>query len=312
MSFTRLPLILRLIFCTLAIVCSTSYAKSYAVEPDIIIVGENVKDGKPIALSSKDGVDWTPLILPEANELLSVARSDNELVILTDKGTLRSHDEVTWESYPLTRINNLSNIFWSNQSFFILSSKLLTEINSGADGKKFNFRYKSSGHLSQIIWGKDKYIAVGANEDEPYESNPLMSPDGINFTPIEQTLPSLQGVVWGDNQFVAVGQKEYDLSAIETSRDGIHWHEQWEGSGTLSSVAWGDNKFVAVGYDRMAVSSDGVNWKSIPNQSNVALVIWTHNKFVAIGYEGTILTSRDGENWTNQFTNYDLILRGIA
>ncbi len=153
---------------------------------------------------------------------------------------------------------------------------------------------------------------MGYNEKNRYEDNPIISYDGIEWNPVKQTIPSLQSLVWDNNKFVAVGQKKYGLSVVETSADGIHWNEEWEGPGTLTSIAWNGNKYVAIGYDLVITSNDGKNWKSSPYESGVATVIWTHNQFVAIGYLGTVLTSIDGEQWTEQKTGYDLILTGIA
>ncbi|MDT7910160.1 MAG: hypothetical protein RQ912_09555, partial [Thermus sp.] len=71
----------------------------------------------------------------------------------------------------------------------------------------------------------------------------------------------------------------------------------------LNGVTYGNGLFVAVGSrGTILTSRDGVNWTEQTSGTGNRLngVTYGNGLFVAVGRHGTILTSRDGVNWTEQ------------
>jgi len=156
--------------------------------------------------------------------------------------------------------------------------------------------------LYNIIYGANKYMAVGAN------GAIVSSVDGYSWTKQKSgTSNLLNDIVWNGSQFVAVGgsTKFPNVGEIMTSPDGITWTKQNTGSSQiLRSIVWDGNQFVAVGKGGNAlVSSDGISWSS---QLITKVLIelydlnWNGSVFVAVGYYGKIVTSLDGVTWSLQ------------
>jgi hypothetical protein len=152
------------------------------------------------------------------------------------------------------------------------------------------------GHISQIAYGNDTYVAVGDVRDhgEDSYSNPRAavwtSSDALTWTRLPDDEEVFDGpwhqemsdVVFGDSGFVSVGSTEGDdgqssVGALWHSPDGIAWTritddgdlfgeqvaEEWHG---LWRVAFGDGKYVAVGSrGRILISDDGLSWSQTPS-----------------------------------------------
>jgi hypothetical protein len=162
--------------------------------------------------------------------------------------------------------------------------------------------------IKNIVWGKDKFVAVGDYGKMAY------SPDGINWSAVKNSpfdSSNIGDIAWGEDKFVAVGK----YGKMAYSPDGINWsavkNSPFDNS-YIRSIVWGNNKFVASGDNgKMAYSSDGITWtaaKDSPfdNNSYIQTIVWGKDKFVAGVYirseegggYGKIMYSSDGINWT--------------
>jgi len=129
--------------------------------------------------------------------------------------------------------------------------------------------------------------------------NPLPTPD------------ELRGVAFGNDVFVAVGT----AGTILTSTDSATWHPQGSTRYSLSAVAFGNGLFVAVGSDAagsiLVTSTNGVHWTehSPGTDNSFSKVIFDDDSFWVVSDLGTILTSRDGLQWTTaSFADMDLVI----
>lgn len=119
---------------------------------------------------------------------------------------------------------------------------------------------------------------------------------------------NLKGIAYdGNGLFAAVGED----GRIKTSQGGIKWVGRESGTvESLNSITYGNGKFIAVGEGVIVNSSDGINWTT---KSSLALnsVVWHTDKFYAVGKFGTVLSSADGESWSNVDIKSDESLNDI-
>ena len=135
----------------------------------------------------------------------------------------------------------------------------------------------------------------------------LTSPNGTTWTPrTSGTSARMRAAVASGNLLVAVGE----TGAIITSADGITWTPQTSGvSETLRGVAASPTRYVTVGGQTASLirfSDDGVSWAAattVPALGALRAVTWGNGQFVAVGASGAVLTSPNGQVWTQQNAN---------
>ncbi|MBU6401669.1 MAG: hypothetical protein KGS61_15235, partial [Verrucomicrobia bacterium] len=122
----------------------------------------------------------------------------------------------------------------------------------------------------------------------------------------------IEGMAYGNGRLVAVGSQDGAGPEIWTSTNSgssgtfTLLPSYATRSGGLNRVAFGGGTFVAVGgtfpLNEPIVYGDGLTWQGpsgygAPDLSDVA---YGNNQFVVVGGGGTIYTSLDGTNWTQQ------------
>lgn len=165
--------------------------------------------------------------------------------------------------------------------------------------------------LQDITYGGGLLVAVGDGSGVYRTSS-----DGVTWG--GGTVGSnirLKGVVYDGSQFVAAGY-QYDfgipawVGATFSSPNGSSWTRRHFLGEELRDVAYGGGTFVAVG-DAGTVwsSADGLSWS--PESSGTAIdlegVSYGAGGFVAVGSDSgggpvVVLSSADGENWTDRST----------
>lgn len=179
----------------------------------------------------------------------------------------------------------------------------------------------SNGNIFGICRGKDKFVAVGNNND--CTINITYSYDGVEWIESDKGGIFNSGgsdVCWGVDKFVAVGDCDSNRNTISYSYDGILWNPINTNPfkyGYGCVVCWGHDKFVAIGTDYtdclVAYSMDGISWISVElldlfKESDIKQICWGNGTFVAVGgykYESLIAYSRDGINWSLSKTIFE-------
>jgi hypothetical protein len=140
--------------------------------------------------------------------------------------------------------------------------------------------------------------AMGSPSLGPWSVATTPSPSG-NWTAVD----------FADGQFVAVGHGSY----VAVSSNGSTWTEDPVPTGAWQTETFGGGQFLALSSASAAnqemISTNGVNWSAQPGPSGP----WTgltygEGRFVAVSSNGQIVTSSDGDNWTEAWhhQNYDL------
>ncbi len=208
----------------------------------------------------------------------------------------------TWTRRTSGTTESLYGVTYGNGMFVVVgrAGTILTSPN----GVSWTRQTSGTGYALQgVTYGNGTFVAVGQG------GTILTSPDGVNWTQrTSGTTESLYGVTYSNGTFVAVG----GYGTILTSPDGVAWTGRFSGTRNwIYNVTYGNGKFVAVeGGDAFIISLDnGFTWTRRtagiappPGYSYVGLggVTYGNGKFVAVGNRATILTSPDGETWTQQ------------
>ncbi|MCL1946216.1 MAG: hypothetical protein FWF51_03560 [Chitinivibrionia bacterium] len=187
------------------------------------------------------------------------------------------------------------------------------------------------GYISDIVWGNDKFIAIGFTGDHRKRIMAYSS-DGIRWTemdyPFANDIP-ISDIVWGNDKFVAVigNSGNNDDKSMAYSPDGITWTKMNHPLGKIddSKIVFENNMFIIYGYafrrdlepnesegyrttDKMAYSPDGINWTEMNHPfgefGNISKLVCGNGKFIIEGLIGGYETfyecviSPDGINWT--------------
>ena len=181
--------------------------------------------------------------------------------------------------------------------------------------------------LDAVTYGKGMFVAVG--------DSIMVSTNGSDWTKIASpTRQTLHSVTVGAGKFVAVGggyfrrQAGPGFSAIVVSEDGFHWttvlerklealvpDEQGLRDFWLRDVVYANNQFIAVGAGNGKVvmtSPDGENWTEITTEVLRACngITFGDGKFVLVG--NGVMTSDDGVHWTKQSLDSTVELFEVA
>ena len=143
--------------------------------------------------------------------------------------------------------------------------------------------------LCAVAYGNGIFVALGR------DGAMVSSHDGITWTAGSFGKSAvILTIIYANNMFVAVGDGVY------TSPDGITWKKRWSKRfARLTAVAFGNNTFVAVGSSSLT-SPDGIEWTE-GKGSGAYSVAYGNGIFVGTGGY-SIMTSPDGNTWTNQQT----------
>ena len=266
-------------------------------------------------LLSPDGADWS--VEPEVSwaTLNDVAWNGTYFVAVGVGGTiLTSPDALTWTEQISNFPGSLSRIKWLNSQFVAVggtSGVILTS----PDGEVWTSRSCAiSREIEDLAWVGNKYVVIAGG------GNICTSSDGATWVAETTTVSTTYSALTSDgSQFVLVGQN----GQVHTSPDGSIWTRKYPTpsgfSKNLLAILWNGSQYVTGGYAGTILSGfDMTNW-TLQSPDNATLltlydVVSGGTQFVAVGgelYDGIIVTSPDGEVWTESYT-VSARLEGIA
>lgn len=285
-------------------------------------------------IQSKDGISWEEIAIPNTSP--AIAFGKGKFVTFKNRIALYSEDGINWIEggtvpsdvqtlYFPNRMVFTNERFISFRTYFSSMPLIYSE-----DGINWIYTgYKPPHYVFDIVFGDNKYVAVGSSSNRPYIS---YSTDGISWT--NKSLYSVSGnrlleirsVAYGNGKFVAVASRGdgYNGGGIFYSEDGINWtyiaQIDNEYFYQLYSITFANGKFVVGGNYYTYFSEDGVNWTRNSDQlySNMSAsaIAYGNNKFVTTGKYNP-LYSGDGINWTlgsipSTLTNNSIVYTELA
>jgi len=285
------------------------------------------------AVSSTDGIYWTPHEIPSISVFNSIAWTGDKLVVAgaawnpdaerIEGAIFTSTDGSSWSSPQLTGTPWLWDITWTGSQLVAVGGDIFSTegfrlggiILTSPDGENWTKQVSGTGvDLLGVDYdsGSGLIIAVGGSTNLFIPGNPntgvvLSSPDGVNWTSRESTQDQIyRSPASSGSETVAVGY----AGIIKSSTDLEQWSKHT--NGTLNSifdmVSMGD-QVVTVGENgEVLTSQNGLSWASHSTgiTTNLFSVTWTGSFLVAVGGElratqnGVIATSTDAISWTDQ------------
>jgi hypothetical protein len=167
--------------------------------------------------------------------------------------------------------------------------------------------YPTGNELSSITYGNGMFVAAGddgtilTSADE--ETWDIQNSGTSNY---------LAGAAWLGGKFWCVGN-----SVILNSADGVNWSNPNTGSSfTGRNIGYNGSRYVITSSSSVRYSDDdGATWNLInlgaifgwsdPAYRMMYDIVWDGSQFVVIGDYGTVVTSPNGIDWTEQTSPTD-------
>jgi subtilisin family serine protease len=256
---------------------------------------------------SIDGKTWEQVPIPSfANPIYAMASGNGALVIQFDNGgIMTTRDGVNWTHFQ----PNFTS-YWVREPVRFSSGMFIAayqtegtvtgSVMSSTDGLIWE-----SGSVSQ-----EGYLAWSANSPDGvmigavgYLSGVNRSVDnGFNWTPVSQLSTAQQSNSHGlfaDGRFVVV--LTGSPGRVFRSTDALTWQESEMLAGINSSPVIGhigNLYFLGRSPNFSQVSTDAITWRNMSRSLNHRKVAHARGLFVAEATNGGIVTSRDGETWS--------------
>ena len=269
-------------------------------------------------------VNWSIRNSTDNNNLSEVGFVNNRFMALKYQDIITSTTGVTWNdpnAVDLPPGAYLNGIVYNGSQYVIVgnSGSPAPYYATSADGVNWSntslWSVAGGVILSEACYADNIIVAVGSN-------GTIITNDGSGWVKqISGTDALLKDVIYVQelDTFIAVGGA-YN-AVILTSSDGITWSKLEIAGLSLNSVVYGQGKFVAFGdyqgNDVFITSGDGVAWSSpaaadAKTPSEIFSAVYAEGYFVGVGQGGIIITSPDGNTWTQRVSNAVWTLKDVA
>jgi photosystem II stability/assembly factor-like uncharacterized protein len=273
------------------------------------------------------GSCWTVRESGTEDFLYGVDRSDSCFVAVGFSGTvLASADGIAWDPVASGVEKTLLDILWTGDQFIAVGNHaVLSSPDCLSWTERRNIATTDPYELEGVAYSGSILVAVDSRGGQVFTSTDRgeswtrsVGPEGGR---------EFWEITWSGSRFVAVGGVSHSEPAsittmVATSADGLEWSYYDLGiEGELFDVAWTGSQLVAVGGETMPVagatvvtSPDGETWtERSTGIINPLLAVWSADEvIIAVGYEGAILTSKDGIKWIERQSGTTSTLYGIT
>lgn len=269
-----------------------------------VAVGE-----KGAICTSSDGISWQLQTSSTDKTLNGITYGNNLFVAVGGTGTiLTSSDGHHWVSQAPLSSETLNGAAFGNGIYTAVGNNgtILTSSNGLSWGQQPS---GTTNRLSSVTFGTPGFVAVG-------QGGTLLKGEGngTGWLPKSSgTSENLEGVTYGNDQYLAVF-----ADGITTSSQGETWGAQATTFGSTNGVAFGNGIFLVftsgcLQGDIRFSTNNGTTWNSALARLYYFLSgTWANNRFVVVGNNGNILTSPNGQTWTEQVTGVTTALYGVT
>jgi hypothetical protein len=281
-------------------------------------------DGRPLILTSPDGVSWTRQDVQVDGQMTCVAFGAGRFVAgTTSMRMVMSIDGHDWfEGAHASGYHQLEcqALAWVQDRFLATIGSLTTFAHgylTSSDGLGWTFEPfvlndgPIEGRVISLATGSAGVVGVTVSWPFSLRTHLLRSVDGREWYLSERRVPEFDPpITFAGGRFFLretptnQDHRDYPETVYLVSRDACHWESvtasQTEAFGL---PAYGAGHWVASGPSgSFLVSSDAVEWQVVKTESRDALwrTAFVDGRFVATGDGGVLLTSPDALTWDRQ------------
>jgi hypothetical protein len=228
-----------------------------------------------------------------------------------------SDDGVNWALYApgASYFRDAYDVTFGNNTFVAVGWSFSTpNIYASSSGTMWSQISTAVANVLRVTYGGGRFVAVsdgqllsGGSFGGTTVSNIYSSPDGYTWTAQNSGVPTNNisvpnDVAYGNNIFAAVAGKYVHLSA-----NGSYWIRR---TNTISGnrISFCNDRFIiSAGAGSNLVSSDGLNWSLLTNNTGWAFgrVVYGDGNYVTYSYlSSKIFTSIDATNWIERPTQF--------
>ena len=261
--------------------------------------------GPPTFFTSENGEMWQQVPVEREYAPESIAASGGRFVAVgSEHDALVSDDGHTWTVVPYQSSRELRVIVDGGDRFLATGNDV---VGMSLDGYVWSIEDRpTKSRVYGLAWFGNGYLAVGE------DGFMMSSPDGSVWAQLSGKAFDISGS-WEINELATNGSTIVGVgegSLIITGKHGTEWVRRYApvSWGELNAVIWAGSAFWAVGGPGIFRSNDGVHWAEMGHgPSNVRLndIVWNGSLYVAVGrdpvpvgYRKSVMTSRDGREWT--------------
>jgi len=274
--------------------------------------------GDFVYFTSVDGEEWQQFAFEGDFWPYSIAALGSRFVVLgRDNSAMVSDDGMTWTEVSYESPKELEGIVAGGDRFLATGRGV---VGTSFDGFVWSIEEHPAARGYRIAWLGDGYLAVGR------DGFMMSSPEGSVWNQLSEKSFDLGGsreineLATNGSTIVGVGEG----SVIITGKHGTEWVRRsspvsW---GELNSVIWAGSAFWAVGSPGIFRSNDGVHWwveMSLDPDVTLYDIVWSGSLYVAVGRDPTpigfrksVVTSRDGHEWTYHEILFPVPLHAVA
>ena len=294
--------------------------------------------GSGTILTSPDGSAWTARSSGSDQTLRDIAWSGSRFVAVGDLGTiLASPDGASWARSPFDTRDMLSSVAWNGSEFVVSSAGFLTSFGPSRRGRHElderlpgTRRPDAAPRLDGVRVSRRGRVRERLLEPRWPALDKRPRPDGLRpagsrfgwkdrrgcrcqgddphdrrTAPPGPTEPSATAIPWGTWRGTGRNTSRWAASERSSRVPTRPRGRARRASSTAGSWEWprtGGNGSRSASRTRSFRAADGVAWaRRTPVKSAVLHdVLWDGARFVAVGGDGAVLTSADGETWTEQ------------
>jgi len=244
-------------------------------------------------LTSSDGSEWIPGVLPTKSPLSSLFYRNGEFVAYGMGTAFTSADGRSWMAHDTGLTDFISAVTYGN-NIYVAAVRYPKSLATSPDGIIWTLQHDAFIQQYRVPTAVAFNGGVFLGFTSPSDGTNIVftSVNGTNWTETARLRAgSFVSLASGRGTWVAVSE-----GSIFTSKDGVRWTAQASGgTGNLLAVTYGDGVFVAVGYRGTIITSEnGETWTV--RKSNVADyltdIAYHNGRFMVIG-PAVILESGD-------------------
>jgi hypothetical protein len=258
-----------------------------------------------IRLASTDGRTWSEPVLEKEKYYFRNCEYAREQYVAfatlgSKVGIFSSTDGLGWQRLAEQDVRDnggrLHDICYGNERFLIIGGDMdgrWTSVMTSPDARQWTGpeKFDKQPVLTRVVFGNKQFVAVG------YQGRVATSVAGKSWTDAQPLaeLDTFIDIAYGNGTYVGSGLHGLRMH----STDGLMWSGRVVGEEGehINSMLFTGKQFVGVGLGATFFSTNGIQWRRVPNENAPVAAAYGNGVFVGTKWRGRLLHSTDGVKW---------------